>query len=369
MSEIFYVSNIPVPDFTQSNFHPGVEGLLTLMGDNGFKFYRSPTTTQLAGPQGLIASDDLVMLKINAQWKHRGTTNADVVRGIIQRILDHPDGFSGEVFLFENGRGRASFDCDLCDDYYATDEVAANAEDPSHTWSWLVKECFQDPRVSGILFDEYRHIEVPEDDHETQGYRAFNPHPGRHPWALTSPVFNTSGGKRVDFRRGVWTGTGYDDSKFKVLNVPILKTHRAAGVTGALKNYFGVISIDWFNREYHAHMGLTCAEMFAHVRAPDLNILDSIWVPVNQIVGTPETHPQRANKMTASIDPLALDYWAAKHILFPLSTNPLHNPDEPLLFRYQMLLPALHEFSSCGGCKGHPVTMDERDMQVHSLSL
>ena len=116
-------------------------------------------------------------------------------------------------------------------------------------------------------------------------------------------------------------------------------------------------------------MGLTCAEMFAHVRPPDLNVMDSIWVPVNQIVGTPETSPQRANKLTASLDPVALDYWTAKHILFPLSCNPQHNPEEPLFFRYRMLLPALQEFNGCGGCKGEPVTMDEREMQVHTLSL
>ena len=369
MSEIFYVKNIPVPNFAESNYHPGVEALLALMGGKGFKFYRSSTTSQLLGPQGLIAHDDIVMLKINAQWKHRGMTNVDVVRGLIQRILDHPDGFTGEVVIFENGRGRGSLNCDMCDSYYATDEVAANAEDPSHTWLWLVNECYKDAPVSAILFDEYRGIEVPENDRQTQGYRAFNPHPERHTWALTYPVFNTAGGKRVDFRRGIWTGTGYDDSKFKVLNIPVLKTHRAAGVTGALKLYFGVISIDWFNKEYHAHMGLTCAEMFVHVRAPDLNIMDSIWVPVNQIVGTPETNPQRANKLTASTDPLALDYWTAKHILFPLSCNPLHNPDEPLLLRYRMLLPAQQEFNGCGGCHGQPVTMDECEMQVYTTSL
>ena len=177
MSKIYHVKNIPIPTFNDSNCHPGVEGLFELMGDKGLKFYRSSSTSQLSGPQGIIASDDIVMLKINAQWKHRGMTNVDVIRGIIQRILDHPDGFTGEVFLFENGRGRASFNCDLCDSYYATDDIAANAEDLSHTLLWLVNECYQDPRVSGILFDEYRSVEVPDNDHQMQGYRAFNPHP------------------------------------------------------------------------------------------------------------------------------------------------------------------------------------------------
>ncbi len=41
----------------------------------------------------------------------------------------------------------------------------------------------------------------------------------------------------------------------------------------------------------------------------------------------------------------------------------------PLLFRYRMLLPAKQEFDGCGGYKGQPVTMDEREMQVYTLSL
>ncbi|NLE77384.1 MAG: hypothetical protein GX605_11615, partial [Chloroflexi bacterium] len=123
MSTLFHVRNIPAPDFSQGNHHPGVDALLGLMGDHGQKFYKTSRESRLAGPQGLIGPDDVVMLKINAQWKHRGATNVDVVRGIIQRILDHPDGFRGEVVLFENGRGRASLNCDLCDSYYSTPEV------------------------------------------------------------------------------------------------------------------------------------------------------------------------------------------------------------------------------------------------------
>jgi len=368
-SKIFNVTNIPVPDFSGSNHHPGVEALLRLMGRNGFKFYKSPTESSLSGPGGLIAGDDLVVIKVNAQWKHRGMTNIDVMRGLIQRILDHPDGFTGEVVIFENGQGRGSLNCDMCDAWYATDEVAANAEDASHTWLWLVDNLFRDTPVSAILFDEYHEINVAEDDHESQGYRFFNPHPERHPWDLTYPVFNTAGGRRVDFRRGVWTGGGYDDSKLKLISVPVMKNHRSAGVTGALKLYFGVLSVHWNSDVYHENIGLTCAEMYSHIRAPDLIILDSIWTPINAVNGHPDTLPQRTNQLSASTDPLALDYWASKHILFPLSRNPLHNPDEPLKFRMKTLLPAWQEFLQCGGIRGSPVTMSEEEMVVLRLAL
>ncbi len=75
------------------------------MGEQGLKFYRSKKESTLSGEQGLISSDDIVLIKVNAQWKYRGCTNTDLVRGLVQRILDHPDKFTGEVVIFENGHG------------------------------------------------------------------------------------------------------------------------------------------------------------------------------------------------------------------------------------------------------------------------
>ena len=369
-SEIFQVRNVPVPEFKDTNHHPGVDALLTVMGKEGSKFYKSPQETATSGPGGIIDRDDLVVIKVNGQWKHRGMTNIDVIRGLIQSILDHPDDFTGEVVIFENGQGRGSIDCDMCDAWYTTGESAANAENPSHTWRWLMENVYNmDDRVSMILFDPYYKERVEEDDHEGQGFRFFNPHPERHTWELTYPVFNTQGGRRVDFRRGVWTGDGYDDSKLKLISVPVMKNHRSAGVTCSLKLYFGVLSVNWNSSEYHDNIGLTCAEMFVHIRAPDLIILDAIWMPVNAVNGHPDTLPQRTNQLLAATDPLALDYYGSKRILFPLSRNPLHNPDEPLKFRMKTLLPAWQEFHQCGGVRGNPVTMNEGEMKIHRVDL
>ncbi len=69
VSELFNVRNMPVPDFSESVYHPGVDALLGLLGENGFKIYRSEEESRLAGPRGLIAGDDLVVLKVNGRWK------------------------------------------------------------------------------------------------------------------------------------------------------------------------------------------------------------------------------------------------------------------------------------------------------------
>ena len=107
---LFWIRN--VPEELQGNYHAGVDRLLELMGSQGLKFYRSSQESALSGSSGMIEADDVVLIKVNAQWKYRGCTNSDLIRGLIQKILDHPDGFRGEVVIFENGQGRGSLRCD-----------------------------------------------------------------------------------------------------------------------------------------------------------------------------------------------------------------------------------------------------------------
>ena len=57
-----------------------------------------------------IARDDIVLLKINSQWSDRGGTNTDLLQDLIQTIIDHPDGFSGEIVIADNGQGYGSMD-------------------------------------------------------------------------------------------------------------------------------------------------------------------------------------------------------------------------------------------------------------------
>ncbi|MEK7755873.1 MAG: hypothetical protein AAB385_01525, partial [Planctomycetota bacterium] len=82
----------------------GVDDLVTLMGTSGVKWYRSAVEDLRSGPNGLIDPDDVVLIKINAQWPERGGTNTDVLRGLIRVVVDHPDGFIGEVIVADNGQ-------------------------------------------------------------------------------------------------------------------------------------------------------------------------------------------------------------------------------------------------------------------------
>ncbi|MCP4251170.1 MAG: hypothetical protein GY778_29380, partial [bacterium] len=101
-AQLYHVSECP-EDPIGSRF-VGVDNLLNLMGRGGLKLHRSTTESLISGPTGLIAADDVVVIKINYQWPERGGTNTDVLRGLILRILEHPDGFAGQVVVCENAQ-------------------------------------------------------------------------------------------------------------------------------------------------------------------------------------------------------------------------------------------------------------------------
>ncbi len=72
----------------------GFRRLLELMERRGRSFY------------SLVGARDVVIIKVNSQWDQRAGTNTDLVRQIIESILEHPDGFAGEIVIADNGQGQ-----------------------------------------------------------------------------------------------------------------------------------------------------------------------------------------------------------------------------------------------------------------------
>jgi len=323
LNDIFWIKNIPDQPFYSGgdgNYHIGLDTLLYLMGEKGLKFYRSSKETIFSGPSGLIAPEDVVLIKVNAQWKYRGCTSSDLVRGLIQRILNHPDVFTGEMVIFENGQGRGSLNCDTSSSYQDAN-VHANANDEGHSFLYLVNNVFHDPRVSAHLLDSIRGKFIGENDHRTDGYRVYE--------NVSYPCFTTAGGNRVELREGIWKGNGYSQN-FKLINVPVLKHHDQGGseITASLKHFYGVVSMSdgQSSLRHYSSLGETCGKMAASVCTPVLNIVDAIWVSYSSLTGYPSSTTFRANQILASQDPVALDYWAAKYILYPIDSNFRHHP-------------------------------------------
>jgi len=363
---IFWIVHIPDQPFTNHqypNHHAGVTALLNCMGSNGLKVYRSAQARVLSGPQGMIAPEDVVVIKVNAQWKYRGCTNSDVIRGVIQSILEHPDGFTGEVVIMENGQGRGSLNCDTSADY-SDGKVHANANDENHSFVYLVNTIFRDPRVSYYLLDPIRSTFIGANDHQANGYRLYE--------NVSYPCFTTPGGHRVELREGLWQGGQYTQN-LKLINIPVLKHHDTGGseITASLKHVYGILSMADGQSPYRHYAGLgdTCGKMMVSVRTPVLNIVDAIWVSHLSLTGYPDSTTFRANQLLASQDPVALDYWAAKKILYPVDLNTRHHPDFAGIKQWLSDAASIINirgglFNPAGGVLVSQVTMNELDMAV-----
>ncbi len=366
-SQIFRVDGCPPHDGQPR--HLGLDTLLDLLANNGIKLYRTDAEHPWGGPQGMIEAMDVVLIKVNCQWKCRGTTNTDVIRGLIYRILGHPDGFGGEVVIFENGQGQGSFDGDpdawgSYAPWPAIDNgIWINAEEENIlTVDFLVNTVFKDDPVSSYLLDPIRSNFISDSDHSAHGYR--------RALDVSYPCFTSTGGNRVELREGIWNGSGYD-TNLKLINVPVLKTHGGTGITGVLKHTYGILSMadGYSSIRHYSESGTQCGKMWSLVRAPDLNILDCIWVSHESLAGYPPGMTHRTNTLLAGIDPVALDYYGSKYILLPLggSRAPEHDPDS-FSGLINHLTGARDFINNNGGIGGEPVRMGDENIEILSAS-
>jgi len=360
-SDIFVVNGTTGAD-------DGVTRLIGLMDSQRLHFFRSR-----ANPSGLISQDEVVIIKVNCQWDERGGTNTDLLRLLIAAIVRHPDGFTGEVIVADNGQAQ----------YGSTgrggsfDYTGNNAEDITQSVSKVVN-AFGGHRVSAYLWDAITTTRVKEysEGDDRDGYVvADSPNP-RTGALVSYPKFRTAAGTCISFKHGIWDPKArtYDAARPMVINMPVLKSHFIYGVTATVKHYQGVVS-DKLTAQLGARAHITVAagglgtEM-AETRFPVLNIIDAIWVNARP-QGGPGTRydaAERINVIVGGTDPVALDYWAAKHILMQVAREKGYDniaridPDNvsPRSFGHWLRL-SMEEIKRAG----YPTAIDELRMSVH----
>ena len=359
-SQVFKIDNCAVHDGQLR--HLGVDRLLGLLSQYNIKFYKTTLSHPWGGTNGIIDKDDVVIIKMNCQWKCRGTTNTDVIRGLIYRILQHPDGFNGEVVIMENGQGQASFDGNpnAWGSYSDIPGVHINAEDETVlTVDYLVNTVFSGSPVSSFLLDNIRATFISDTEHSTNGYRKVSDY--------SYPCFTTTGGNRIELKDGIWNGATYD-SNLKLINVPVLKHHDGTGITATLKHMYGILSMSDGSSgiRHYAQSGIQTGKIFTLVRTPDLNILDCIWTSFDQLRGYPPEATSRTNILLGGMDPVALDYYSSKHILYPLggSYQYFHNPDVFSGLMTDLLTNAKDTINANGGIRGEPTRMGDANIEV-----
>lgn len=359
VSNVFVAPNVPAPecsldggslpatppcdDPSYALRDAGVDSLVSEMEVRGDYFYRTT-----AYPAGIVGADDVVVIKINNQWGGQGdgsgrgrlSTNTDVLKGLIWRILQHPEGFTGEVVVAENTQ-------DVLPNW---DITPANAQDQNQsyqdvadafqglgypislfTWDDLGDNLISGGSVGGAGYPSGEYAQGNYDD----AYILLEDPAGSGTNELSYPKFQTAGGHYVSMRYGVWDGSSYDADRLTFINAPVLKRHGMAGATIAWKNLIGFLTIrnhdvrygswdtmhDYFwgytgdaNRDY----GLIGREM-ALIRVPDLNVVDAIWVGIDD---NTSGRASRQDILVASTDPFAVDWYASEYVLRPVAAWP-----------------------------------------------
>jgi hypothetical protein len=286
----------------------GFQRLIESMRERGPSFY------------SLIGHDDVVIIKVNSQWDERGGTNTDLVKAIIESILGHPEGFTGEVVVADNGQaqyGASGRGGDL-------DWQSNNAIDKSQSIKKVADRFSTRYRVSTVSWDRLTMTRVAEysEGDPRDGY-VVDASPSPQTGIIVSyPKFQTRYGTRISFKKGTWNPASgsYDSERLKVINVPVLKSHMIYGVTASVKHYMGVVSDKLTQHAAHRSVGTGgMGTQMAETRFPVLNVLDAIWINAAPGRGPQTTYSQatRTNVIAAARDPVALDYWAAKNILLP----------------------------------------------------
>ncbi len=297
-----------------------ISNLINLMSLNDLFFYKSSVVGEIQGPKGLIACDDVVLLKINSQWDERGGTNTDLLNELILAIVDHPDGFIGEIIVADNGQGFGSMDY-----------TKNNAENNSQSTQVVVDMFLSMYNISTYSWDDIRSKSVEEysEGDMTDGYIVYDTADPETGIYVSYPKFKTEFGTAISFKHGIWNGTGYE-KRLKVINLPVLKSHSNYGVTASVKNYMGVQTEVLNGGLANGHRTIATGGMgtlMLECGLPTLNIIDAIWVNANpspDLYCGPSTSywmATRVNILIAGLDPVALDYWAAKYVLVPTASS------------------------------------------------
>jgi len=347
----------------------GFEELINLMEEEGLNFYKTNNS------DGVIGKDDVVILKINCQWHQRGGTNVDLVESVINAIINHPDKFEGEIIVADNGQDQFGSN----GDGGSLDWDKANGQDKTRSMLDMVEDFKSNGyKVSGYLWDTITYTKVDEFDSGDmeEGYVVYD-HPNEDTKITVSyPKFISENGTYISFKNGIWdeNNQSYDSDKLKIINMPVLKTHPTYGITGAVKNYMGVPS-EKITKNSHATIGIgSMGTLMGETRMPALTIMDAIYINANSDRSIRQGASSDYDKATftknilASTDPIALDYYAAGEVLYPVMQNSdgeikqIYDRDsiEPGSFGYWLRL------SMCQLQKyGYDVVMDEDKIDVH----
>lgn len=305
---------------------PGIDSLIIMMENNGTYFYKTQSK-----PDGIVGSNDIVLIKANFQWRGRLSTNTDRIKGVIWRILNHPDGFTGEIVVVDNGTEQiqpASYFCGFSDYANNSDDLQQSIVDVVNVFK------SKGYKVDFFVWDNLNTTLVAE--YSTSDMR--NGYVYNSTTKVNYPKFRTTGGVYVSVKLGIWNASSatYDLNRLTIINMPVLKAHEMGGATVAVKNWVGIMNQAYADSWYGGYNQFHYNYIF-HSYALPSRVMNEIWPKLNIVDATyiatrnnyePGSPTVKTNTILSSTDPVAVSWYAAKYILQPVAVYPTRvNPD------------------------------------------
>lgn len=331
---------------------------------------------KLGGIATVVGADDLVIIKVSAQWWNQGMTNVAAVKRVIEHVLERP-GFRGEVVVFENAHFRLADGSGLSRAWVRPSE--RNVDVPGWTKlgdliphfrargapvgfvglvdagpSSLSGDDWHDPgHATGVYGGDGRGPIEPGDPRDGYHWDFERTFRLRKTWfddartPLTWPRFTSPiSGLVVDLRAGVLRREANrlvaTDRKLVWINLTTANEHVSTGFTGACKSTMGVVdmsagalgthprargytSVHYFGQGAPSaswRMAGPLAQLAQEVRAPDLILTVAEWVAFQPATLSPDEdlrHSAASCTQTRTIvagrDPVAIDSWVVRNLM------------------------------------------------------
>lgn len=365
ISKVFIMDKIPpttgslaTGDSTVPNAYlvdPAIDTLLLMMQQKGTYLHKTSTH-----PSGIVGSNDIVIIKGSFQWDFRNTTSTDRIKGLIWQILQHPDGFNGEIIVADNTQWAEMGE----DDNNSEDpaQCILDVIDTFHSKGYPVYLC----EWKDIMYNVVNEYSVGD---YTDGY------PYDPASKISYPKFKSpSGNYYISLKYGIWNPTThtYNHDRLCIVDFPVLKAHGWTGATLAIKNWIGVFTVAYQNERYGGDNNMHFNYFFGtyalpakvmQVTFPKLTIIDAAWTNPERNYGNIAI---QLKMLLGSTDPFAASWYAAKYMLTPVAYYPERtDPDNPAGEYYECLT----NWIDCMHDSGFAVTKDSSKISVFDRSV
>jgi hypothetical protein len=334
---------------------------------------------KLGGIERFVGTEDIVLVKVSAQWWNQGMTNVAAVKRVLERITSRPH-FKGEVIVFENTHFRLANGSGLSRAW--THPSERNVDVAGYTKlgdlipdfagrglpvsfvglvdagrSELSHHAWHDPRHEHGTYGGDGRGPL-RDDEQRDGYVWDFEHPFTRDVSpfevaqtpLTWPVFTSPySGITIDFKHGPRLRRGRRiervDRKLTWITLATVNEHQSTGMTACCKSAMGVVdmsagrmgtdprvadyrSVHYFGQPHALwRMAGPLAHFARTVRAPHLYLAVAEWVGVTpkrreltqgEDVRLARAAAHHSRTIVAGTDPVAIDQWCARNLLMPL---------------------------------------------------